>query len=305
MKKILIAGLAFLAVITSQAQLTNGVKDSALPTASTVNSVDRLRILQQQNGTNANLTATVGQIIGGATAQDTMTSNAYATTLGNFFVFSNNVTGFSNQVALFTNAAAATLTGHTLTLTEQTNGLAALNNATTNALAVLLAHTNSFYAAANPAGYQTSAQVASAAAAAVTAGLAGFAPAGGAATFTSVSAPVYTSASTNIVLVNVGSITTNLDCSASTVFYVNISAQALSTVTFAPVNLQDGEQATLLIKITSGSSAFTVANGAVQAGFTGVGTTPLVSLSAHSGNAFLFNWYCIGLHQVVFSGAQL
>ncbi len=281
---------------------TNAVKGSALSMASTPLAGSELVYIIQSGATKM---ATAAQVQAAATAQDMATSNAYAVTLGSFLsfsnvvnTFSNNMVIYSNQLAVFTNAAAATLT-------LQTNGLAAKIQGVTNALSGLLLLTNDFYGINNPAGYQTSSQVSSTVSAAVTAGLAGVATANGNAVFTSVSAPVYISATTNINLVLSGAqtITTNLDCSASTVFYATVKAGS-GSFTFTPVNLQDGEQVYLLVTVSSGSGSFTLKNGALPGGYTAVGTGAL-NVTAYSGYSYLLNWVCIGGSKVIFSGAQL
>jgi hypothetical protein len=159
--KIILGALALClaaSTVTAQTSFTNGVKGSALPFAVTPLGGSEVMFLIQSNTTKQ---ATVAQVTAAVTSGNLSTSNYFA------LVTSSNATALtaaSNYLA----AVTATNANNLVTVSNAcaTLALAAStkNTLTSNGIVALLP---AYYPSNNPAGFQTAAQVAAAAAAAV------------------------------------------------------------------------------------------------------------------------------------------
>jgi hypothetical protein len=243
--------LLFIGALTfaASAQITNGVKISALASASTPLGGTELFALVQSGVTKS---ATIDQGQAKATAANLLTSNFFATVTASInsalLVVSNaaNVASNNFQTVTAANAAADV---------SRSNAVAVIinsgDNATSNGVVALLGN---YYLASNPTGYQTAAQVTATANGAAAAALSGVTN-GGTASFTNL---VYLA---KILPTNDASTTptVNFDVSAAALqklYFTNSSGSQVS-VTVNATNVLEGRSCSLLVKnITQAPGTF-------------------------------------------------
>lgn len=162
MKKLLLLLFAGLAAVICQAQITNGVKISGLPIATTPLSGTEILVMNQSGTTKS---ATLNQVLASAVSQNTATSNTFQ-----LFCVGN-----SNLTFTVSNTLAAQITGNSNSLiaisnyfqkVTGTNSVAISNNWNSLSNFVLSQNLN-YYPTSNPSGFQNAEQVTSAATAAV------------------------------------------------------------------------------------------------------------------------------------------
>ena len=205
MKKLVTLFFAGLALAAS-AQ-TNVVKISALPSATTPLAGTEIVPLNQSGTTK---TVTVSQLILAATSQNNATSNALESAVASA-VSSGNTASNALAAAVASNVAWDLASSNALA--ARITATAAADVATSNALASAV---GAAYGTNNPAGFQNSAQVAAAAAAAV----AGFGSVG-----------VTNNGTATLGVLNYAALNLGTN-DASTAFTVNLAAASLQAVTF-------------------------------------------------------------------------
>jgi hypothetical protein len=302
MKKLLaIIGLAALA-LAAQAQLTNGVKISALGTATTPLAGSEIIPLVQSGTTK---TATVTQVLKAATDSAT-SAQTYASGLSNILgalAFTSTTTlakvtdagnlARSNNIILANVTDAGTLARSNVVLLANVAdaGSAAASNA------------SAFYLSSNPSNYQNAAQVASTVNSAVSAATFGAATNGGTVTFSKV-------ISTNVVTpsANLG----NYSYSGATNIAVDFTAGSFQQITLTPstggiatgfrvTNCVDGQQVTLLVNRLATSINYTP-NLTTPPGYKMAGSSS--SFNTGSGVLLYLNWIVVGTN-IIYSGSTL
>ena len=229
--------LILLAVVSiAQAQLTNGVKISTLGTATTPLAGTEIIPLNQSGTTKS---ATVAQVIKAATDSATAAQN-YSSGLSNLL----GVLAFSNTITLAKVADAGSLAkSNSLLLANVTDaGSLAKSNSVivaniADAGTAARSNATAFYLSGNPSGYQTASQVTTTVNSALSA--LGFAQSNSAVNFSSVSAPVYASPTTNLAKISLPAAGnpsyTKLDCSAATIFKSDVTSLG-GSMTYTPTN---------------------------------------------------------------------
>ncbi len=233
---LLSAALAFVA----SAQITNGVKISALTSASTPLGGTELFALVQSGVTKS---ATIDQGQAKATAANLATSNNFATVTANLNTGLLTVSNFSVNASNYFQTVTAANAAADVTRSNSVAAIIAANDTTTsNGVVTLL---GSYYLASNPTGYQTAAQVTATANGAAAAALSGVTN-GGTASFTNV---VYLA---KILTTNDASTTPTLsfDVSAAALqkLYFTNAAAGQAAVTISATNVLEGRSCSLLVK---------------------------------------------------------
>ena len=311
--RILIFSLAFAGVASAQT-ITNGIKDGALVAASTVNDVDRLRILQLQNGTNANFTATRAQVVAGVVSQVNAASNyfqLFSTTNANFSSTASNTLS-----AGITTEAAARTAALVSTNAQIQSGIFASSNVNATAINTLSATVTANNSAQTAALIATNGQIQNAMAA-LSVGVGGGIQNGGNGTLSTgtitnlVQPTIYYS----VTAPGAGSYISNINCNASFQKLSIAETVAGSQWLFSPQNFVDGQTLTVIIQNTVATASFgTVAavtnaanaifqvHGISGTAFTPVGTSGSVlsTVTSRNGTAYL-NWQFVG-GVVIFSG---
>ena len=297
MKQFLIVAL-LAATVTVQAQVTNLVKISALPTVTSIAGTEIVPV--DQSGVTKS--ATVNQIVSGPVAM---------------------VNTASNYFQAYDTSATATMTANAATAAAATTSAA-------SAAAAALAATNSLIQSAIASASNVNATATATLSSTVTANAASAAAAqvatntllqtqmsgltGGlsAAIINGANGTMSTATVTNLVQPTLfmtataagqGSYTSNVNFSASFQKLSLTETGSGATYLFSPQNFTDGQTVTLIIQNSGGSATFgsvTVATNASGARFNVHGGGLLTTATGTASTAYL-NWQCIG-GLIIFSG---
>ena len=308
--KFLFSILVLAATVTVQAQVTNLVKISALPTVSSIAGTETVPLVQ--SGTTK--TATVAQLISGATAQCNAASNYFQAydTAATATMTANATTAASATTA----AAAAAAAALVATNSSIQSAISAASNVNATAINTLSATVTANNSAQTAALIATNGQIQNAMAA-LSVGVGGGIQNGGNGTLSTgtitnlVQPTIYYS----VTAPGAGSYISNINCNASFQKLSIAEKFAGSQWLFSPQNFVDGQTLTVIIQNTVATASFgTVAavtnaanaifqvHGISGTAFTPVGTSGSVlsTVTSRNGTAYL-NWQFVG-GVVIFSG---
>jgi len=296
MKKLLVTLILAAHSVGFAQTITNGVKGSLLPAASTPLAGTELTFVIQ-SGTTKN--ATVAQVIAAATAQNIATSNALQTAVTG--EIANRATAITTAQTIATNLATSLTNALVAQGTALTNSIATVSNAMMTASNVLQTAITADGTTAL-ANLRASNTVYAAAISGVSNSIALGVTNGGAVRFSTVTATNYGQPA-----IGLGQWNTTQSTSVSNINFGLGGLQiltlgngtGLNNLSLLPTNMIDGQQVYLLVKTPSAS--YKLSSG-TPTGYTVLPAGAVVTTGS-GGNALL-NWIVIS-NTIVFSGGAL